>query len=546
MITLERNEFPGPPRYWEHELRARPEHEWYGVGWESVRHLVPRGGRVLHLGCGSSSWPSAMAQDGYQEVVHVDGSAALVRSLRLRHPALRFEVMDAGALALESGSFDVALEKGLLDALLLSGLSGAHAAVEEVHRVLRPGGVFVSLTAYGGPGEEGPMLGAAPWASQEFVDVLPAGAGMGPVAYVCRKRAGAAAALEAGDGGAQGPQASVMAWDCLTWCFCVPCAVVQEVGAAGPHLVPPNGRHASPLRPGVAYPPRVLPPGRVYQAVVQPTLLPPPLGACLAPPQTTGSARGRDTPSAPASERSSPVPAAGCPVAAAASKARSRSRSRSWSPRAAGADAAAAVLDRRRAFESEQAEFVGSVGSDLDVCSDEAEGDDAQEDEHRPDVDADIGSNEAQEDEHRPEEDADIGSDEAQEDEHRPDVDESSSSSPMFVEVADGGGSKATGDFELAKRMQEEEFRLAVARANAMDTSSGAKASAAGVGHRQALGSAGSAVQRPRFLSRQSTSGSDSKANPFPALRDAQPVEPRDGDEAQSLVSSPAFQSDSD
>jgi len=247
-------------------------------------------------------------------------------------------------------------------------------------------------------------------------------------------------------------------------------------------------------------------------------------------------------------------------------EARSRSRSRSWSPRAAGADAAAAVLDRRRAFESEQAEFVGSVGSDLDVCSDEAEsgqdrpqsggdpdggsaeieGDDAQEDEHRPDVDADIGSNEAQEDEHRPEEDADIGSDEAQEDEHRPDVDESSSSSPMFVEVADGGGSKATGDFELAKRMQEEEFRLAVARANAMDTSSGAKASAAGVGHRQALGSAGSAVQRPRFLSRQSTSGSDSKANPFPALRDAQPVEPRDGDEAQSLVSSPAFQSDSD
>mmetsp|Transcript_47991 Transcript_47991/g.96791 ORF Transcript_47991/g.96791 Transcript_47991/m.96791 type:complete len:140 (+) Transcript_47991:185-604(+) len=130
-----------------------------------------------------------MAEEGF-EAVHLDGSPALVEELRRRRPALRFELADARALPFGDGTFDAVAEKGLLDALLLSSLSDATQAAAEMHRVLRPGGSLVSLTAYAGPGEEGPVLGSVPWASQVFADVLPSESGQGPVgAYVCTKSA---------------------------------------------------------------------------------------------------------------------------------------------------------------------------------------------------------------------------------------------------------------------------------------------------------------------------------------------------------------------
>eukprot|EP00928_Gymnodinium_smaydae_P032719 TRINITY_DN23626_c0_g1_i2.p1 TRINITY_DN23626_c0_g1~~TRINITY_DN23626_c0_g1_i2.p1 ORF type:complete len:245 (+),score=62.74 TRINITY_DN23626_c0_g1_i2:85-819(+) len=192
--------------YWLQELARRPAFEWYGVPWARVRRLLPSSSatsvtgsvvaplRVLHAGCGTSSWPEDMAIDNL-DVVHLDHSAALVEELRRRHPGLRFEVADARALPFAAGSFDVVVEKGLLDALLFSGLSAATAAVEELNRVLRPGGTLISLTSLGGPGEQGPVLGATSWAQQDFVDLgivddtseaqaTEAYAG----AYVCTKR----------------------------------------------------------------------------------------------------------------------------------------------------------------------------------------------------------------------------------------------------------------------------------------------------------------------------------------------------------------------
>uniref|UniRef100_A0A7S4V6L2 Methyltransferase type 11 domain-containing protein n=1 Tax=Alexandrium monilatum TaxID=311494 RepID=A0A7S4V6L2_9DINO len=179
--------------YWEHELQRRPAHEWYNVSWPQVRHLFDAEASLLHVGCGTSSWPAAMAAEG-REAVHLDGSAALVAELRRRQPELRFEVADAKALPFDDNSFDAVAEKGLLDALLLTSLADATQAALEMYRVLRPGGSLVSLTAYGGPGEEGPVLGAAPWATQVYADVLPTESGHGPVgAYVCTKSDGGGA-----------------------------------------------------------------------------------------------------------------------------------------------------------------------------------------------------------------------------------------------------------------------------------------------------------------------------------------------------------------
>eukprot|EP00929_Paragymnodinium_shiwhaense_P003291 TRINITY_DN103748_c0_g1_i1.p1 TRINITY_DN103748_c0_g1~~TRINITY_DN103748_c0_g1_i1.p1 ORF type:complete len:263 (+),score=44.08 TRINITY_DN103748_c0_g1_i1:135-923(+) len=159
-------------RYWKEELLRRPVFEWYGMPWSHVRQLVPASvSRVLHVGVGTSAWPEAMAEESALEVIHVDNSAVLVEELRKRYPALSFVHADGRSLPFKNESFDMVVEKGMLDGILFSGLEGALASVREMYRVLRAGGVLLSLTSFGGPGETGPFLGEADWESQQFVDL---------------------------------------------------------------------------------------------------------------------------------------------------------------------------------------------------------------------------------------------------------------------------------------------------------------------------------------------------------------------------------------
>jgi SAM-dependent methyltransferase len=97
---------------------------------------------------------------GAQDVTSIDFSPPCIEQMRARNagtrPSLRFLVADATALALEEGSFDVALEKGLLDAMVCapgsSAAAGVAAMMDGVVHALAPGGVFV-LISYGPPAE---------------------------------------------------------------------------------------------------------------------------------------------------------------------------------------------------------------------------------------------------------------------------------------------------------------------------------------------------------------------------------------------------------
>eukprot|EP00932_Pfiesteria_piscicida_P020600 SRR837773.74.p3 GENE.SRR837773.74~~SRR837773.74.p3 ORF type:complete len:171 (-),score=62.08 SRR837773.74:10-471(-) len=140
-----------------------------------------------------------MAAAGFASVVHVDGSGELIAALAQRDPALDFRAVDARALGFANATFDLVVEKGLLDALMLGSRADAVQALLELHRVLRPGGRLLSVTMYGGPGEEGPVLGEAPWRSLAYQEVNPAVAGQDDAgggdgggvaaggAYLCRK-----------------------------------------------------------------------------------------------------------------------------------------------------------------------------------------------------------------------------------------------------------------------------------------------------------------------------------------------------------------------
>ncbi|KAB1283293.1 EEF1A lysine methyltransferase 4 [Camelus dromedarius] len=153
-------------QYWDQRYRCAADsapYEWFG-DFSSFRdllepELLPED-RILVLGCGSSALSYELFLAGFPDVTSVDYSSVVVAAMRARYahvPKLRWETMDVRALDFPSGSFDVVLEKGTLDALLTGeqdpwtvsseGVHTVDQVLSEVSRVLVHGGRFISMTS---------------------------------------------------------------------------------------------------------------------------------------------------------------------------------------------------------------------------------------------------------------------------------------------------------------------------------------------------------------------------------------------------------------
>jgi len=76
------------------------------------------------LGCGNSSLALHLYNDGYRNIVNMDYSSVVISAMQRRHKALQgveWVVVDAMDMSeFLPASFDVVLEKGTLDALLVA------------------------------------------------------------------------------------------------------------------------------------------------------------------------------------------------------------------------------------------------------------------------------------------------------------------------------------------------------------------------------------------------------------------------------------------
>jgi len=122
---------------------------------------LPRGTRVLEVGCGSGTIARLIARDPrVREVVGVDSSPLLVskaRHLAAGDARLRFDVADGTALSFGASSFDTVILHRVL-----SHVPRPEQVLVEAARVLRPGGGlaifdgnFATLTL--GDGEHDPL-----------------------------------------------------------------------------------------------------------------------------------------------------------------------------------------------------------------------------------------------------------------------------------------------------------------------------------------------------------------------------------------------------
>jgi SAM-dependent methyltransferase len=159
----------GRKEYWNDFYKNTDSFSWYS-GWEDLAPFVEElllvamstdhakeSASILVPGVGNDPLLVDMYDAGYENLVAFDYAPEGVECAKqLLGENRKVEVMvaDARDLPLDSDSFDAILEKGTLDSIYLSGgfdkdkaKEYLEMAVDELARVTRPGGIFISITA---------------------------------------------------------------------------------------------------------------------------------------------------------------------------------------------------------------------------------------------------------------------------------------------------------------------------------------------------------------------------------------------------------------
>lgn len=91
---------------------------------------------------------------GYSNQTAVDFSEVVINVMKAENPGIKFETMDIRSLQYRDHSFDVCVDKATMDAMLYGSLwdppdevrANVKAYVDEVLRVLKPGGMWMYIT----------------------------------------------------------------------------------------------------------------------------------------------------------------------------------------------------------------------------------------------------------------------------------------------------------------------------------------------------------------------------------------------------------------
>ncbi|XP_028416552.1 EEF1A lysine methyltransferase 4-like [Dendronephthya gigantea] len=147
--------------YWNKRFAVEDNFEWC-KSYCDFRHLtiqhVRKCDRILMLGCGNSRLSEEMYNDGYTNIVNIDYSPVVIEKMRQKHQELigmEYLQMDITKMTFDKNSFDVIIEKGTLDTLLVDeknlwnpsehSRKFMHTVLLQISQILKIGGRFISV-----------------------------------------------------------------------------------------------------------------------------------------------------------------------------------------------------------------------------------------------------------------------------------------------------------------------------------------------------------------------------------------------------------------
>jgi SAM-dependent methyltransferase len=106
--------------------------------WSLIRRHIGKGAAILDAGCGFGSWVEFLREKGYA-AEGLDSSPALVERLRASYPDTQWMEGDIRRMPYPDSRFDAVISWGVIE----HDEAGPYAALREVFRVLKAGGVAI-------------------------------------------------------------------------------------------------------------------------------------------------------------------------------------------------------------------------------------------------------------------------------------------------------------------------------------------------------------------------------------------------------------------
>ena len=147
--------------YWEKRYKSQPDtmFDWL-EDYDSIKDILyevapDKDAKILVLGCGNAEFSEQMYEDGYKNITNNDISVEVINQMKERNaerPEMTYDVMDVTEMTYPDETFDLAIDKSTLDALLCGDGAFLMMAklVNETQRVLKTGGYYVAIS-YGKP-----------------------------------------------------------------------------------------------------------------------------------------------------------------------------------------------------------------------------------------------------------------------------------------------------------------------------------------------------------------------------------------------------------
>eukprot|EP01097_Dermamoeba_algensis_P004609 TRINITY_DN2989_c0_g1_i2.p1 TRINITY_DN2989_c0_g1~~TRINITY_DN2989_c0_g1_i2.p1 ORF type:complete len:241 (-),score=32.59 TRINITY_DN2989_c0_g1_i2:113-835(-) len=144
----------GSVDYWNEVYQTETEpYDWY-MSYATLKPSFRRAGiekhhKILIIGCGTSRLSAQMYDEGFKDLLSTDVSPIVIDQMSKQYPRLSFMISDITNMSqFADGTYDVVIDKGTMDAIFCGANwpQNVPAACSEISRVLKPNGVYLSIT----------------------------------------------------------------------------------------------------------------------------------------------------------------------------------------------------------------------------------------------------------------------------------------------------------------------------------------------------------------------------------------------------------------